>query len=261
MKVLIVILAVLVAGTGIYFSLEQKGLFEETIKEKLTLRHEHIVRTQVFHETEEKRGIMEKERDSWLTQRSEAQTLVQNETQQGKDLSDKLVAVTKEFDSKHATIQQMIDELAQYNISDPQELVDLAEEVKKTREELKTQLEEKNTLLAAISKKVGGEESKLAKLEQEQREFRELSQINGKEFAVSGVDPEWGFVVVNGGTSTSNLDPSAVLLVTRGGSSIAKLKITSLEKRQLIADIIPGSLAAGNRVEVGDQVMLLKPKG
>lgn len=260
MKALIVVLVILAGCAGIYFSLDQQTIFEETIKQKLGLRHEQEVQTAVLRETEAKRGAVEKERDSWLTQRSEAQTLVQNETQQGKDLGDKLVSVTKEFDSKHASIQQLIDELAQYNISDPQELVDLAEEAKKTREELKTQLEEKNTLLAAINKKVAGEEGKVSKLQQEQKTFRDLASVNRKEFSVTEVDPEWGFVVVNGGSS-SELDPAGVLLVTRGGRNIAKLKITSLEKRQLIADIVPGSLSPGNRVEVGDQVMLLNPRG
>lgn len=260
MKVLLVVLAILAAGTGVYFSLDQKDAFDKTIKEKLSLRQENVDRTEILHETESKRGAMEKERDSWLTQRSEAQTLVQNETQQGKELTEKLASTTKEYDTKHASIQQMIEQLAQYNISDPQELVDLATEAKKTREELNAQLEEKNTLLAAISKKVAEEEGKVGKLQQEQKEYRDLAKINAKEFCVAEVDPQWGFVVVNGGAA-SNLDPSAVLLVTRNGNSIAKLKITSLEKRQLIADIIPGSLASGNRVEVGDQVQLLNPKG
>lgn len=260
MKVLLVVLAILVAGTGVYFSIDQKDVFTDTISQKLTLRHENIVRKEFLSETESKRGAMETERDSWLTQRSEAQSLVQNETQQGKDLTDKLATTTKEYDAKHASIQQMIEQLAQYNITDPQELVDLAEEAKKTRDELNTQLEEKNTLLAAINKKVGEEEAKVGKLKQDQAEYRNLAKVNAQEFSVAEVDPEWGFVVVNGGSST-NLDPSAVLLVTRNGNSIAKLKITSLEKRQLIADIIPGSLSPGNRVEVGDLVQLLNPKG
>ncbi|MEG1261080.1 MAG: hypothetical protein RSD44_09120 [Akkermansia sp.] len=259
MKITLLILLILAGGAGIYLSLEQKSAYEAMINHKQELRAENIVRTNVLHETESSLEDMTKQMESWLTKRSENQALVKTESQKNKELSDKLVVTTKGNDEKRAEIQKLMDELAQYNISDPQELVDMVAEMKKSNDDLKTQIEEVETLLMASTKKVSAEEIVLNNLQKDQKEFRDQSKINSKEFSVVQVDPEWGFVVVNAGDS-NKLAPDAILLVTRQGRSIAKLKISSLEKRQTIADVIPNSLAAGNRVEPGDRVILLNPK-
>ena len=72
------------------------------------------------------------------------------------------------------------------------------------------------------------------------------------------MDPQWGFVVIGAGQG-SNIDPNTVLLVTRDGRSIGKLKVTSLEKNQTVADIVKDSVPAGMSIQPGDMVQLLRP--
>ncbi|MDF2375664.1 MAG: hypothetical protein P1U81_05445 [Verrucomicrobiales bacterium] len=65
---------------------------------------------------------------------------------------------------------------------------------------------------------------------------------------------QWGFVIVSGGTDQGVVN-RAQLDVYRRGQPICKLLVTSVEPGQSAADIIPGSLAPGQTVQVGDTVV------
>lgn len=48
------------------------------------------------------------------------------------------------------------------------------------------------------------------------------------------------------------------LVVVRGGQRVATLKVTSIEPRASVAEVVPGTLAKGQAVQVGDRVV---PRG
>ncbi len=168
--------------------------------------------------------------------------------------------MTASFLAKQSEFQKIQDELASFNFSDPQEIIDRKEEVDTKNKELVASNDEMNTLVEGAAKKAGTLENELGVLQKRQAEYRQKLINNGKQYQIVAVDPQWGFVIVNAGEDNM-ITPQTVLLVSREGKSIAKLKITSLEKRQTVADIVEGSLAEGNRLQVGDQVILLKPQG
>jgi len=64
---------------------------------------------------------------------------------------------------------------------------------------------------------------------------------------------QWGFVVVNGGYDAGVVN-RAQLNVYRRGQPVCKLLVTSVDAGKSAADIIPGSLAPGQTVRVGDYV-------
>lgn len=66
-------------------------------------------------------------------------------------------------------------------------------------------------------------------------------------------DRTFGFVTINAGNG-SGVVSGATLDVKRGGSVVAQIKVTNVEQRYAVADIVPGSLAAGSEVQVGDTV-------
>ena len=66
-------------------------------------------------------------------------------------------------------------------------------------------------------------------------------------------DPTFGFVTINAG-NTSGVATGATLDVKRGGDVIAQLKVTNVEQRYAVADIVEGTLAAGTQVQQGDTV-------
>jgi hypothetical protein len=66
-------------------------------------------------------------------------------------------------------------------------------------------------------------------------------------------DPTFGFVMLNAG-NTSGMVTGATLDVKRGGNVIAQLKVTNVDQRYAVADIVEGTLAAGTQVQPGDTV-------
>ncbi len=71
---------------------------------------------------------------------------------------------------------------------------------------------------------------------------------------VSKAFNQWGFVVFPGGNN-SGMTQNAILDVYRGSQPICKLVVTSFEAGRTVADIVPGSLAPGQIVQVGDTVI------
>ena len=108
------------------------------------------------------------------------------------------------------------------------------------------------------AKKRTEQATELANRQKEQAEYRAALAKNSGEYPVLSVDPQWGFVVIGAGQG-SNIDQNTVLLVTRNGRSIGKLKVTSLEKNQTVADIVKDSVPAGMSIQPGDMVQLLRP--
>ncbi len=109
---------------------------------------------------------------------------------------------------------------------------------------------------AAAAAKV--EEDRLAKVVNELKSLRtdqDAGVIRGEfQSNVKRAFNKWGFVVINGGNDQGVVD-RAQLDVYRRGQPICKLLVTSVDPSEAVADIIPGSLAAGQTVQTGDVVV------
>ncbi len=109
---------------------------------------------------------------------------------------------------------------------------------------------------AAAAAKV--EEDRLAKVASELKALRvdqDAGIIRGEfQSNVKRAFNKWGFVVINGGNDQGVVD-HAQLDVYRRGQPICKLLVTSVDPSEAVADIIPGSLAAGQTVQTGDMVV------
>jgi len=101
---------------------------------------------------------------------------------------------------------------------------------------------------------VASKESSLARVNKTLADRRQGIVRNTNESTITAVNPDWGFVVVGAGR-TQGMSADQPLLVKRGNTYIARLAIVSLEDNQLIADIVPDSLAPGARVLPGDRVI------
>jgi ribosomal protein L24 len=74
---------------------------------------------------------------------------------------------------------------------------------------------------------------------------------------VRAVNEGLNFLVLNVG-DRQGVSVHTSMLVVRGGQRVATLKVTSIEPRESIAEIVPGTLARGQQVQVGDRVVLLR---
>lgn len=70
---------------------------------------------------------------------------------------------------------------------------------------------------------------------------------------VIAAEPSWGFTILNIG-ERQGARPDTNYMVARGGSPIGKLKVTSVEPNQSIAEMLPATFARGTRVRPGDDV-------
>lgn len=76
----------------------------------------------------------------------------------------------------------------------------------------------------------------------------------GLEGQVIAVNQAWGFVVLNLG-DRSGIVSNAEMVVMREGDRIGKIKITSVEPSNSIADIVPSTVSRGQRILPGDRVI------
>lgn len=134
-------------------------------------------------------------------------------------------------------------------------ITDLEDEIKVNQKDL----DEKLLLSEKLSNAVAANNSEVNRLNSKIGEIRERIKGNAIEARVSSVDNRWGFCVINGIGSNNGINGDAGLLVHRGNRLIGRLKISSLEPNQIVADIDPRSMAKGMRVAAGDRVILEKP--
>ena len=73
--------------------------------------------------------------------------------------------------------------------------------------------------------------------------------------AISGIDPQWGFIMINKGNSSSVVK-GAKLDVKRGSEKIATIVVTNVQPTSSICDIVNGTLAAGKTLQPGDRLVV-----
>jgi hypothetical protein len=78
------------------------------------------------------------------------------------------------------------------------------------------------------------------------------------ESVVTAVNQDWGFLVIGAG-SNSGFTPQTSLIVQRDGRLIGRVRPSSIEPTQTIAEIDFKSIATGVRIQPGDRVMLATP--
>lgn len=111
------------------------------------------------------------------------------------------------------------------------------------KSEVETLIVSKTELEGTVSKQDG----KLKK-------YEENIMQKGIRGRVMAVNSGWNFVVLNVGDK-KGAALNRELVVVRNGQGIGKVKITSVEANQSIADIIPRSMIKGMTVEPGDTVI------
>ncbi len=119
-------------------------------------------------------------------------------------------------------------------------------------------LEELEQLVSGAEKSLTNSRADLDRLAKRMVERSSRISRNSTEAVVTAVNQDWGFVVIGAG-SNSGFAPQAPLLIERDGRNIGRVRPSSVEPTQTIAEIDLKSLAAGVRLQPGDRVILAKP--
>ena len=249
-KVLLVVSAVVLAGSGSLsvVNLRDKEATDRELKderEKLAKRETDLEATNAeIAQLESSIQTLNDETEALETEKIDLDAKVV-ETESSLRAQESKLQADEERLEKAKT---MVGSIAQIEALQ-REMVQLRAQIEETEIEV-TQLEG-----AVASAQV--EKDRLEKVAAEMvalRSDQEAGIIRGPfESTIREAYDQWGFVVVNGGYDAGVVN-RAQLNVYRRGQPICKLLVTSVEAGKSAADIIPGSLAPGQRVRAGDYV-------
>lgn len=137
-------------------------------------------------------------------------------------------------------------------------LGDKIKEIEDDKVAKQKKLEELETLSGAAEKALATSRSELDRLAKKMVERSSRIGKNSMEAVVTAVNQDWGFLVIGAG-SNSGFTPQTALLVERDGLKIGRVRPSSIEPTQTIAEIDLKSLSSGVRLQPGDRVILATP--
>lgn len=263
-KTIILFVALVVTGAATYFSysnltkMKAARLSIYEMEGKITALSKDIDDTLTTKDT--RKGELDSDRRKNIQLTTDRDGLLAD-IKAGQDEIPGLQANIKAQDEKIADYTAAVDEVKKLfvdmNVTDMSELNDKIKQLENDRVAREKELAETQALVEAANAAIAKTEGQLSDARGQMAErSRGLSQ-NSSEPVIMAVNNEWGFVVVNAG-SDQGFRPDQSLIVKRGENFIAKLSITSLQKTQMVADIVKGSVPKGVIVTPGDRIILEK---
>lgn len=266
MKAIFSIVAILAACGAAVFSLIQSKEFKALEADRTqTLATENQTKLDAdVADTEIKKEKMllatSQEKQESLTQSvssltSAASALSKDLSKQGDDL--------KRQNDEFAQLEKALDEVNNIlaALGGGVTLDTLPEKIQEIEDDKKakqSKIEELEVLSTGAEKGLANNRAELDRLSKRMIERTSRISRNSIQAVVTAVNQDWGFLVIGAG-SNSNFTPQSSLLVERDGKMIGRVRPSSIEATQTIAEIDLESLATGVRIQPGDRVILAQP--
>ena len=162
------------------------------------------------------------------------------------------------IDKLNESVKQVEEILGKEGVT-IEELPGEIEKIRAQKKELTDKLAELESLSEGATKNLAKNQDEMKRLADRKVTRDARIRRNTQEAVITGVNHEWGFVVVGSGSS-SGFTPQTTVLVKRDGRVIARLKPTSIEPNQTIFEIERDTLLPGVRLRAGDRVFLSQPR-
>lgn len=266
MKAILYIVTILVAGGAAFFTLSHSKKFEDlqnvrlktiadnkamtadaAVKEKELADEKAVLVASVAKREEVTQSVMALEATGADLKRKSA------------DLDATLASQEQEFtelDKTLDTVKKILADLGEdINLDN---LGDKVAEIDADKKAKESKLDETQTLISAADKSLATNRAEADRFAKRIIERNARIGRNAMEAVVTAVDQDWGFLVIGAG-SNSGFTPQTGLLVMRDGRMIGRVRPSSIEPNQTIAEIDFKSIASGVRIQPGDRVMLAKP--
>ena len=133
----------------------------------------------------------------------------------------------------------------------------LAATVDDTEEEKAARVKDLNeleVLLASAKKSLADNQAELVRMDQREADRVARVRTGSMEVDIVGVNHDWGFLVIGAGSDTG-FTPQSSLIVERNGRMIGRVRPSSIEANQTLAEISYDTMAPGVRFQVGDKVI------
>lgn len=266
MKKIPYIVAIVIAVTSVILTLNLSGKFKKvqaTRLETISERKQHAINAEStekqLKETREAKTAAESKSDEATqkldTLKAEGTSIEREIAAQEtiiKSQNDELVEVQKKLDE----VNRIMSDLGGGVTIDT--LGDKVQEIENEKKARQAKVEELATLTTAAEKLLATNRAEADRLVK--RDIERNSRFNAKsmESVISAINQDWGFLVIAAG-SNSGFTPQTPLIVERDGKMLGRVRPSSVEPTQTIAEIDFDSLAAGVRLQPGDRVVLAKP--
>ena len=267
MKVIFNALLIVAACAAVFFSFNHSSKFAKEQEARLSAVNENKTVTANAEATEanidETQGILKEAQDQQQLLTQSISTLKSTESSLKRDMAE-VEATIKQQDEELAsveqTIQQVKDSLKNLGGGDitMENLGDKIAEIEADNAAKQKQIEELESNADASEKRIASSKSESQRLTEKAVDRSARIARNATEARVTAVNQEWGFVVIGAG-SNSGFAPQTRLLVQRDGRLIGRVKPSSVESTQTIADIDLDSISPGVRIQPGDRVILATP--
>lgn len=269
MKAILSIVAFLVALGASYFSFEHKNKFT-ALRDSRIKNEETNVKQSAEADSEE--NILKTEKanfESVQTQKADAEATIstlQSDAGTLKKEAATLDGTIKEQEGEFAELEKALqaikDTLNKSGMDaelSMEELGGKIEEITADKKAKEEKLDELNTLVEGANQSLSNARSEHDRLVKSNIARNATIARNAMSAVITAVNQDWGFVVIGAG-SNSGFTPQTNLIVQRGGRAIGRVKPSSIEPTQTVAEIDEESLGEGVRLQPGDRVLLAKPK-
>ena len=187
-----------------------------------------------------------------LARATDLQTQAATASRQVEDLNSKVQEAEGRVKAKDTEIADLNAKLtaaagAPQTAAPPDALTQQLAEVTRERDEL-------NVVKAGFDAQLKTAQAQIASLQKRDADRASGALMAGLRGRVLAVDRNWNFVVLDLG-NRNGVNNNATMIIQRGGSMVGRVRITSVEPSQSVADIIPNSVPAGISVQPGDTVV------
>jgi hypothetical protein len=266
MKAILYVVAILAAGGAAYFTLEHSRKFEDLQKIRLsTIKTNKEVSANADvkeKELKDEKAVLanaEQKREELTQSISALKSSGSTMEREVADLDNTLKGQAEEFVELEKTMKEVAEILK--SLGDDINIDNLGDKIQQVEDDKKARiakLEELETLVASAEKLLANNRAEVDRLVKRRIERSARIGRNSMESVVTAVNQDWGFLVIGAG-SNSGFTPQTSLIVERDGRLIGRVRPSSIEPTQTIAEIDFKSIATGVRIQPGDRVILATP--
>jgi len=266
MKIAFYILTFVVCGVAAYFTLSHKEMFEsqQALRLETIATNKSVTATADATEAEivVRTGVLQEAQAERATAMAALESLTatgRNLTAQVNEMDATIKTQQDEIARLNGIIASIIEKLSEFGANPtPETIPQTISDLERQRDLL---VAEKNELIALT-------EAAERNLEQKQSEAVRVTQrfatrnsqlvLGATEAVVSAVNHDWGFILIAAGSNTG-FSPQAPMIIQRDGRVIGRVRPSSIEPNQTVAEIDYATMSPGVRIQPGDRVLLVRP--
>ena len=252
-KVVFVIGAVLLAASAI-LGVINRGMYIDQRDARVEKDGQVTAKKKELQKTEDNLQDAESTLSDRKTARDKAQANLSNAKDELESKERKLKDLEEELATSKGELekwQPIIKEVAGTDIGGLESKV---ESLKQEIVDKQAELQGMEDQVTAVNRTVEGNDGRIEGLVDNQRKRKTAIAENAFEATITAVNPDWGFVIIDGGKNR-DVQADKPLLVMYGGQRVALLTIISVENAVTVANVVPDSLSQGMTVQPGQRVI------